>query len=137
TFCVIGQGATWQKRMDDVERFYRARQGSKAHIVLKYRTFFLFQIFGVNSDSVRDSALSYIRQEWPVIVGFKVSGFFTQHYAVMTRYRTRTVRKKVCFLFICWKKTVREYYMYLHMGWGGYKNSWRLAKMFFAAVAKH
>ena len=53
----------------------------------------------------------------------------------MTRYRTRTRRKKKC--FICPWKTVREYDMYLHMGWGGNQNGWRTAKMYMALVAKY
>ncbi|KAK7507221.1 hypothetical protein BaRGS_00001156 [Batillaria attramentaria] len=138
TFCLFGSGATLQKRMDDVEGFYKARQGSSGDIVLKYNKFFVTRLVGVNSDKVRDSALSYIRQKWPVIAGFRVSGVFSQHYAVMTQYRTRTVRKKVCKLLIfCKTRTVREYDMYLHMGWGGSQNGWRSAKMFMAAVAKY
>lgn len=138
TFCLFGQGATFQRRMDDVEGFFRQRQGSSGNIILKYRKFFLARLVGANSDKVRDSALSYLRQKWPVIVGFKVSGLFSQHYAVMTQYRTRTVRKKVCkVLIFCKTRTVREYDMYLHMGWGGSSNGWRSAKMFMAAIATY
>ena len=99
---------------------------------------YLLHYLCCSSDSVRNSALSYLRQKWPVIVGFRVSGLFSQHYAVMTQYRTRTVRKKVCKLWVfCKTRTVREYDMYLHMGWGGSSNSWRKAKMFMAVVAKY
>ncbi|KAK7111940.1 hypothetical protein V1264_011480 [Littorina saxatilis] len=138
TFCLAGQGATYQSRMDDVEGFYKGRQGSSGDVILKTRSFFLTRLVGTYSESIRDDALSFLRQKWPVIVGFRVSGVFSQHYAVMTQYRTRTVRKKVCKVWIfCKTRTVREYDMFLHMGWGGSSNSWRKAEMFMAAVAKY
>ncbi|XP_076459719.1 uncharacterized protein LOC143292913 [Babylonia areolata] len=138
TFC-FGEdnGATYQKRMDDVEGFFKQRQGSSAHVILETRTFILTRLVGIYSDEIRDEALSYLRQKWPVIVGFRVSGVFSQHYAVMTKYRTRTIRKKKCFLWWCWYSTVHEYDMFLHMGWGGSSNGWRKAEMFMAVVAKY
>lgn len=135
TFCLAGQGATLQRRMDNVEGFYRERQGSSGDVRLHTRWFFLTRLIGVNSRKVRDAALSYLRQKWPVIVGFRVSGVFSQHYAVMTRYRTREVKRRKC--FFCRKKWHREYDMYLHMGWGGSQNGWRSAKMFMSVVAKY
>ncbi|XP_076459718.1 uncharacterized protein LOC143292912 [Babylonia areolata] len=137
TFCLFGSGATLQKRMDDVEGFFKQRQGSSADVILEARKFFLTRLVGTYSDKIRDKALSYLRQKWPVIVGFRVSGVFSQHYAVMTKYRTRTIRKKKCFLFFCRTRSVREYDMFLHMGWGGSKNGWRKAEMFMAVVAKY
>jgi hypothetical protein len=45
---------------------------------------------------------------------------------------------QVCKLLVfCSWKNVREYDMYVHMGWGGSSNGWREAKMFMAAVAKY
>lgn len=136
TFCLFGQGATTQRRMDDVAGFFRERVGTSGNIILKKRSFFLLRWIGTHSDSIRDSALGYLRKKWPVIVGFRISGVFSQHYAVMTRYRTRVVRKKKCFLWVfCRRRDTREYDMYVHMGWGGSSNGWRKAAMFMAAVA--
>ncbi|KAK7111947.1 hypothetical protein V1264_011485 [Littorina saxatilis] len=139
TFCLGDVGATWQGNMERVEGFFRQRQGSSADITVKANSFSLFRLVMAYRDSIRNDALSFIRQKWPVVVGIKANGgVLSQHYAVMTKYRTRTVRTRECTLFVfCRTKIVREYDMFLHMGWGGVSNGWRKAEMAFAAVAKY
>ncbi|XP_025106106.1 uncharacterized protein LOC112571364 [Pomacea canaliculata] len=137
TFCLFDQGATWQSSMDKVANFFKERQGSDANIQL--HTNGLFSLVGVYSDDIRDKALTYLRQKWPVIVGIRVSGIFSQHYPVMTMYRQTTTSTKTCTqgTSSCTVKDTTEYEMYLHMGWGGDQNGWRKAEMFMAAAARY
>ncbi|KAK6165640.1 hypothetical protein SNE40_022530 [Patella caerulea] len=137
TFCLSGQGATTQGKMKRFENYFSPRQTSgKPSVTVHSRG--LLSFVGAYNDGIRNSGLAYIRAKWPVVVGIRVSGIFSQHYPVATKYRHRW--RKECKKNFWGKtkcKTSTEYEMYLHMGWGGSKNGWRAAKMFMAAVARY
>ncbi|XP_064603619.1 uncharacterized protein LOC135469032 [Liolophura sinensis] len=136
TFCIRGEGATLQRRMDDVEGFFKARQSSGSPDVISHRVP-LIGFFGVYNSRVRSKGLAALRAGWPIIPGIRVGGLFSQHYPVATKYRSRVKTQRRCFFWKCWNKRTTEYEMYLHMGWGGNQNGWRSAKMFFVTYAKY
>ncbi|XP_006823337.1 uncharacterized protein LOC102809957 [Saccoglossus kowalevskii] len=136
TFCLFGQGATWQWRMDDIEGFFTARGGSHVNL---WKT---DGLVGIYSSSIRNKARNRIRDDdIPAVIGRRVSGFFSQHYPVATRYRWRKRQYRICVKFLWWKKCGKwrwEYDrdFYLHMGWtNGGSDGWWSAKAFMAAAA--
>ncbi|ESO98144.1 hypothetical protein LOTGIDRAFT_239083 [Lottia gigantea] len=137
TFCLSGQGATTQGNMKRFESYFKSHQTSGSPSVIVHSKG-LVSLVGTYNDGIRDSALSYLRSKWPVVVGIRVSGIFSQHYPVATKYRIRQKREcKKNFWGKTKCKNITERDMYLHMGWGGSSNGWRAAKMFFAGVARY
>nr|XP_006822696.1 PREDICTED: uncharacterized protein LOC102802244 [Saccoglossus kowalevskii] len=137
TFCLAGQGATLQSDMDNVEEFYRARQGSRARIST-CKTGGPFGLAGFYSTRVADNIIDNLEDGRPVIVGYRVNGnFLAQHYAVATKLRRRSRRYRHCIWWLCFGwVTEWDNDIYLHNGWGGTGNGWRTAEGFFAAVAR-
>ena len=139
TFCLFSGGATTIGAMDNVLSFFRSRQTGNPR--LASNRWFLSYI-GIYKESIAAWTREKVREGWPVIVSMKetwVSGF---HYPVVTKYRRRSRRYRNCvkFLFvkICgsWK-TEYNNDMYLHQGWGGYRNGWYPMKSFFSIAAKY
>ncbi|ESO98143.1 hypothetical protein LOTGIDRAFT_239082 [Lottia gigantea] len=131
TFCLSGQGATTQDNMKIFEKYFKSHQRS-GNASVTIHTEGISSFVGAYNDDIRDSAFSYLRSKWPVVVGIRVNGIFSQHYPVATKYRIR--QKQECSTN-CTTSTETD--MYLHMGWGGSSNGWRPAKMFFAGVARY
>ncbi|KAK6165639.1 hypothetical protein SNE40_022529 [Patella caerulea] len=135
TFCLTGQGATTQGSMKKFEDYFIPRQLTGSPNVT-VETSGIASFVGIYDDGIRDSGLAFLRAKWPVVVGIRVDGIFSQHFPVATKYRSRSSKECTKSLWGSTKCTTStEYEMYLHMGWGGSSNGWKPAKMFMAAVA--
>ncbi len=138
TWCIASSGATIMRRMSRVEGFYQARQTTGSPDVVEKRSWLTW--LGIYQDSVASWTRTKLREGWPVIVGTHVSWFFDWHYPVAREYRTRTRRWRRCFWIFrrCFRwHTETDNEMYLHMGWGGYKNGWYAMNSFFSVTATY
>lgn len=131
TFCLLGGGATTPRKMKKISNWYRAR-GIKGLIVSRYNP---LSLIGITYPSFKKSAVSWLKEGYPVILGFWTKGF-SMHYAVATRYKERQKKYRKCFLFICRTKTIVQGLFYMHMGWGGNSNGWYSIKTFAVYSAK-
>ncbi|XP_064603090.1 uncharacterized protein LOC135468652 [Liolophura sinensis] len=136
TFCLAGQGATPHFLMNSIESFFQERQTTGSPDIVSHERGFL-SFLGVDSSTIRDKGLAALRAGWPIIPGIRVSGIFSQHYPVATKYRSRMKIQRRCFFWKCWNERTTEYEMYLHMGWGSFYNGWRSANMYFVTYAKY
>ncbi len=139
TFCVGSEGATLIGRMDDVLSFYKARQTGNPRLVSDK---WLLSYLGMYHEPIAAWTRARVREGWPVIVGTKVTWVSGFHFPVVTKYRTRSRRYRNCIIVlgvkICGRwKTMHENDMYLHQGWGGYRDGWYPMKSFFSIAAKY
>ncbi len=140
TWCISSSGATLMRRMTRVQSFFQARQSTGSPHVVKDGSWLTF--LGVYRESIASWTRARLREGWPVIVGTKEGWFTGWHYPVATKYRTRTRKWRRCFRIFGKKrcfgwKTETDNDMYLHMGWGGYKNGWYAMKSFFSVAARY
>jgi len=120
TFCFFGSGATTLWDMDDVNGWFKARNGGSGGVSTKYN------IFGWKEDRLMKCARYEIKNlKQPVVLG---TGWL-KHYPSGVGYAYRKRRRKAC--WICpWYWQVSRWF-YVKQGWGGYLNKWIPAKTFF------
>ena len=125
TFCIFRNGATLERRMDDVEPFLRQRVPGAS---IRSKDCFLT---GIYCDKTKNWAKAKIDAGWPVVIGYRL-GIFSWHYPVATGYRYRRCEKRR------WGRW-RPFYQYdwfFHMGWGYGTTQWREMKAYAAWTAE-
>ena len=120
TFCFAGSGATTLWGMDNVNSWFKARNGGHGGVSTKYN------VFGWKEDRLMRCARYEIKNlKRPVVLG---TGWL-EHYPSGVGYAFRQRRRKSCGL--CpWYWQVSRWF-YVKQGWGGYQNKWIPAKTFF------
>ena len=131
TFCLFGGGATTPRNMKKISDWYSAR-GIKGRVVGRYGP---LSLFGITYPAFKKSAESWLKERYPVILGFWNKGF-SMHYAVATRYKERQQKYRRCFLSSCRTKVKVQGSFYMHMGWGGTSNGWYSKNTFAVYSAK-
>ncbi|KAK6173838.1 hypothetical protein SNE40_017224 [Patella caerulea] len=141
---VAGESITLPHRMNRIDAFFQENQKS-GNPKVTIHTNGWRSLIGNYSDDIRDQAMAYIKNNWPVVVGMRCGhGRLRMHYAVATRYREiLKPKKRTLTNFInkspCEMVTRREFF--LHMGRGYHsdydESNWCSAKIFFAGVATY
>ncbi|ESP00047.1 hypothetical protein LOTGIDRAFT_230987 [Lottia gigantea] len=139
TFWLFGQGATTARGMKKIETFFTEYQLSGKQEVITHSNGF-WSLIGNYNDEIRDKAMEYIREGWPVVIGMRIKGSrFGQHYPVATKYQQRAFPSLKCKKLFndCEEGLLVEREFYVHWGWGYNSRNWIPAKVFFAGIAKY